>query len=269
MLATFKEIISDHIRFRKQLLKLARNDLIKQYRGAAFGWAWAIIKPVITIFVYWFGFAIGLRAGHDMNGYPFFLWLIAGFIPWFYMSEVILQGASSIRNYRFLVQRIKYPVDTIPTFISLSHMFVNIIMQLIMIIIFWGNGYPPKIYYLEIPLLILLTLAFFTAWSLFAGMLSAMSVDFLNLVRSMIIALMWLSGILYDVNRIQIGWLRKFMLFNPVTLIVNAYRNVFIYDKWIWETPAELRNLLIAIAVMWILAVWAYKKLKKTIPDVL
>ena len=83
-----KEIIRDHIQYRKQIFKLAKSDLIKTYRGSALGWSWAIIKPVVTIFVYWFAFSIGLRAGKDINGYPFFLWLIAGIVPWFYMGEI-------------------------------------------------------------------------------------------------------------------------------------------------------------------------------------
>lgn len=74
-------ILKEHFEYRKQILKLAKADLIKTYRGAALGWSWAIIKPTITIFVYWFAFSIGLRAGKPINGYPFFLWLIARFNP--------------------------------------------------------------------------------------------------------------------------------------------------------------------------------------------
>ena len=55
------EIIKDHIQYKQQIFKLAKADLIKTYRGAALGWAWAIIKPAVTIFVYWFTFEIGLE----------------------------------------------------------------------------------------------------------------------------------------------------------------------------------------------------------------
>ncbi len=61
------EIIKDHITYAQQILKLAKADLIKTYKGAALGWSWAIIKPAVTIFVYWFAFEIGLRAGKDVN----------------------------------------------------------------------------------------------------------------------------------------------------------------------------------------------------------
>lgn len=61
------DILKGHVEYKQQIFKLAKADLIKTYRGAALGWAWAIIKPAVTIFVYWFTFEIGLRAGRDVN----------------------------------------------------------------------------------------------------------------------------------------------------------------------------------------------------------
>lgn len=269
MIETFKEILRDHFHFRRQLLKLAKSDLIKQYRGAAFGWAWAVIKPAIRILVFWFAFDIGLRVGKPMNGRPYFLWLICGYIPWFYMQDDLNRGASSIRSYKYLVKSIKFPISTIPTFISLSNLGVSLVLQLIMIAIFWMFGFPPTKYYLEIPLFILMMFVFFTAWGLFSGMLSAISRDFQNFVRAVVPALFWLSGIIYDVNEMASRTLREILLFNPITICANGYRNAMIHEVWFWETPIEMRNYCIVTLIMILLAVWAYRKLKKDIPDVL
>ena len=65
---TFKEIIHDHIAFRGQILKLAKSDIVKTYRGAALGWAWAVIRPATTIFVFWFAFTFGLRFSGIVEG---------------------------------------------------------------------------------------------------------------------------------------------------------------------------------------------------------
>ena len=92
---------------------------------------------------------------------------------------------------------------------------------------------------------------------------------FHNFIKSITIAFFWLSGILYTANKIQIGWLRDLMLWNPITILVNGYRNCFIYKKWFWETPVEMRNFCVVLVILFILAVWAYRKLYKDIPDVL
>ena len=208
-MSTCKEIISDHLAYRKQLVKLAKSDIKKTYSGAVLGWAWAVIRPAILIFVFWFAFTVGLRKGSDVDGYPFFLWLIAGMIPWYYMRDMITGGAGSIRKYRYLVTKIKFPISTIPTFVSLSCLAVHIGLLAIMILIFIGFGYLPTIYYLQLPVYMLMMFAFFSVWGLFAGVLSAISQDFLNLVKSLTQALFWLSGILYDAGKIEIVWVKK------------------------------------------------------------
>lgn len=76
--------------------------------------------------MYWFAFSIGLRAGKPVNGYPFFLWLIAGLVPWFYMGDMITGGTNCIRRYSYLVTKMKFPVSTIPTFVSISNLIINI-----------------------------------------------------------------------------------------------------------------------------------------------
>ena len=108
-----------------------------------------------------------------------------------------------------------------------------------------------------------------TPWGLFSSLLSAVSKDFMNMVKAVTQALFWLSGILYDADRIQVGWIRETLLFNPITLIANGYRNCFVYHRWFWETPGQMRNFIIVYVVMLALAVWAYKKLRRDIPDVL
>lgn len=262
-------IIQEHIKYKQQILKLAKADLVKTYRGAALGWSWSIIKPTVTIFVYWFAFSIGLRANKPVNGYDFFLWLIAGIIPWFYMSDMITQGADSLRKYRYLVTKMKFPISTIPTFVSISKMVVHIILMLIVIGIFALFGYMPDIYILQTIFYMILMFLFFTIWGLFSSLIAAMSKDFLNLIKSFVTALFWLSGIMWDADKITIPWLRRFLMLNPVTFLANGYRNCFINKVWFWDQPKRLGYFAISFLIMLILALWAYKKLRKEVADVL
>ena len=175
--------------------------------------------------------------GGSVSGYPFFLWLIAGVVPWFYMSDMITQGASAIRKYSYLVTKMKFPVSTIPTFVNISKFVIHIILMLIVIIIFWLFGYPPSIYYLQLPVYMILMFIFFDAWSLFASLLASISKDFLNLVKAFVSAVFWLSGIIWDANSVTIPGLKKFLNLNPVTFFVNGFRNCFINQVWFWEQP--------------------------------
>ncbi|MBR2786967.1 MAG: ABC transporter permease [Clostridia bacterium] len=263
------QIIKEHIEYRHQIFKLAKADLSKTYRGAALGWSWAIIKPTVTILVYWFAFAIGLRVSKSVGSYPFFLWLIAGVMPWFYMSEMITGGADSIRKYSYLVTKMKFPISTIPTFVNISKFIIHLILLIIVIGIFALFGFKPDIYLLQLPFYMGIMFMFFNLWSLFASMLSAISKDFLNLVRAFVTAVFWLSGIIWDADTVTIPWLKRFLNLNPVTFIVNGYRNCFINKIWFWEQPKRILYVVTFTTVMTILALWSYRKLRKEIPDVL
>ena len=264
------EIIKDHFEYSQQIFKLAKADLVKTYRGAALGWSWAVIKPAVTIFVYWFAFTVGIRGeGKPINGFPYFLWLISGLIPWFYISDMLTQGTDSIRKYSYLVTKMKFPVSTIPTFVSISKMMIHLILLIVMIVIFIMMGYPPTMYLIQLPFYILCSFFFFTVFSLFSSLLSSVSKDFSNLVKSFITAVLWLSGILWNVNTVSQTWLKKLLMLNPVTYIVEGYRNCFINQVWFFEQPKRLMYFVIILLVLSVISLWTYHKLRKEIPDVL
>lgn len=266
---TIRLIIDEHKLLGHQLYKLAKSDLEKKYRGAALGWSWALVKPMIRIFVFWFAFTVGMRGGKPVEGYPWILWLIAGFLPWFYMQDMLTGGAGCIRKYKHLVTKMKFPVSTIPTFESIANMYVHWVLLAITIVIFALSGHLPDIYFLQIPFYMLLMFMFFTVWALFSGLLAAMSVDFLNLVKSFTTAIFWLSGIMYNVDSIHNPTIRLILKFNPITVICGGYRKCFIYKQWFWQDPVELLCFFATLFVFVLLALWAFKKLRKEIPDVL
>ena len=248
---------------------MQKQIYLKHIEALLCGWSWAIIKPVVTIFVYWFAFSIGLRAGGNVNGYPFFLWLIAGLVPWFYMNDMITGGTNCIRRYSYLVTKMKFPVSTIPTFVSIANITINILLIAIVGIIFCLFGYVPDIYILQVPFYLILTFVFFTLWALFASFIGAISKDFVNLVKSFITAIFWLSGILWNAEAVTIPWLKRILMLNPVTFLANGFRDCFINKVWFWEKSGQLFYFGIITAVLLIAALWSYKKLRKDIADVL
>ena len=58
-------------------------------------------------------------------------------------------------------------------------------------------------------------------------------------------------------------------MINPITYLVNGYRNCFINKVWFWEQPRRLLYFVVICAVMLVLGLIIYRKLRKEIPDVL
>jgi len=184
------------------------------------------------------------------------------------MSEMITNGMSALRRYEYLITKMKFPVSIIPTFVALSKVFVHIGLVLVVIIMFIGFGFYPDIYYLQIIYYMFVMFLFFTAWSLLSSPLATISKDFENLVSSFIIAVFWLSAVIWDSSGVQNVYFKWFLKFNPVTYIVNGYRDAFIYKVWFFE-KAETLYFGVVLFIMIILALVTYNKLRKDIPDVL
>ncbi len=264
-----KSYFNEQIKNIRKILYLSKIDLIRTYRGATLGWFWAIFKPAFAILVYYFTFVIGLKISKDIFGYPYFLWLTVGIVPWFFIRDILQQGVESIRKYHYLVTKVKFPVSIIPTFTTLSNFIIHIILMILVFACFFFSKVNLTIYIIQLPIYILLMLIFFNFLNLLLSTLSAISKDFCSFIKSFTTAIFWLSGIIYDISNIDIAWLKYLFYFNPVTFIVNGYRNCFIKQTWIFQEPLQLIIFIIMLLLMMILSIFTYKKVRKEIPDLL
>ena len=302
------QIFKEHQGFGKQIMLLAKNELIKKYKGAVIGPLWSVVKPLFTLFVYWFAFEVGLKSAGNVKvifpelgkaggtfEYSRFLFMLIGFIPWFFINESIVQGAKSIRENRQFVNKVSFPVSTIMTYTSVARLYVHIfllgLMYLYVTFIGTGGkdivhklngvktvvesgGIAPSVYNLQILFYLPLMFIFFLVLSWSTAPMSAFSRDFENMIVSVMSGIFWLSGIIYDSYLLTgknppADWIRKLMLFNPINFFANGYRNCFLYNRWFWEYKTELIIFLIELAVVLALGIFNYHRLRKRLPDVL
>ena len=59
------------------------------------------------------------------------------------------------------------------------------------------------------------------------------------------------------------------MKWNPISFIVEGYRNCFVREVWITDDPKGLAIFMGEWLLFVILAAWMYKKLGKTVADVI
>lgn len=269
MFSALITILKDNWEWRKQIGRLAFFELIKKSRGAVLSWAWLFVKPAMYIFVFWFALDLGLRAGGSGEYDPYFLWLIAGLIPWFYMQDMIGPGADVLHRYSYLVNKIKFPLSGISTIFSLSTLIVQLGLMVVLFVIYFLLGMPLDIYLLQVPVLILLMFVFFNMFSIFASHLSAMSKDFLNLLKAFSTPIFWMSGVIFDVSAIPIQWVQNVLLFNPVTFFVTSFRNAFHDKAWFWENTQMTLSFGIVFVVTLFATLWVYKRLSREVSDAL
>jgi len=263
-----KNIITDHRILGLQLFQLAWADVRRTYRGAALGWMWALIKPATMITVYWFVLGKGLRASPNIEGVGYFSWLIVGILPWFYVRDMLSAGTSAFKKYSYLVNKIKFPVSTIATIVNVSNLLTHLVLIVIIgvIVILTGDLGSPA-YLLQLPFYILLSFIFLSLWALFSGPLAAISKDWSNLVGALTQVLFWISGILYSIDQIDTSWIRAVLKANPITYLVEGYRNSLIGNVWFWEDISSLVVFTAGLLILAILSVRTFSKTKSAMAD--
>lgn len=269
-MSTLVNIIRSQWERREQIFSLAMFDLRKQARGTVLGPAWLFIKPIVYIAVFWFALEIGLRSGSSSNNEaPYILWLMGGLIPWFYIQTMLGTGCNVFARFKYLVNKIKFPLSGIPTIFAIAEMVIHLGLVLLLLAVYFLFGQPLDWYLLQIPVAIVLMFVFFYMFSLTASLLSTISKDFKNLIVTLSTPLFWLSGIIFNVYDLGIGWLETILMFDPITFVASMFRCA-VYDKiWIWENPMAVIGFAIVFAAMLVTMLVVYKRTREEVPDVI
>ena len=272
MFTAFRElldIIKTNFRERKITLELAKVSLQKDYSSSVLGVAWAFIRPLVYVLVFWFAVSVGLKGGNSVDGVPKILWLIPGSFVWFFISNAIIRcGKSLIRN-RHLVTKMVFPISTIPVIAVLAEFFIHVCLVILIIIIYLVSGHGLSIYYLQIPYYLLCTFVFATIIAMFISALSAISRDVSYLMPSVNQALFWLSPILWPLENIHSHIVRVIVKLNPLAYLTEGLRNAFVYKTWFfheWHYMLYFWLLMLAFAL---LTAFVWSRSKNDFADVL
>ena len=259
MFRSLAAVVGTNFRHAKQTFHMALIELKKTYASSTLGLVWAAVKPSLFVLVYWFGIQFGIRGGKDTDAEPFLLWLIAGILPWFFISECLVQGGTSIRRHRHLVTKAVFPVATIPTITEISLFFVHVGLIAMATIVFAVLG---KLTWAYFQILYGMACLFLLMWvldTLFAALV-VVSRDFEYFLKSAVQVLFWLSPILWRVDRIQeYRWLYYIVRANPISYVIEVY---FVH-------AAQLACFWAEMLVGALLACFVYKRLEGEFADIL
>ncbi len=259
----------NHIKRNRRLLyTLAYNDFKAQYLGSYLGMVWAIIQPILFIFIIWFVFELGFKARPTEDGTPFALWLICGMIPWFFFAEAVNKSMNAIVGQAFLVKKVAFRVSILPLVTILSSLGVHLVLIGILIIVFLLYGYYPTIYWLQLPYYIFCTIILVLGIGWLTSALRVFVKDVGEIISVIIQFGFWLTPIFWSLDMIPEKY-QYIVKLNPMYYIVDGYRLTFIDQKWFWQAYNATPYFLITTTILFIIGAIVFKKLRPHFGDVL
>ena len=232
--------IKEHWTFKKQIMDMAKSELSALF-PSVIGKIWALLMPFVVVSIFWGVLRIIFKADTEIHGYPLFLWLSAGIIPWLYVREVIPSSALSIQKNTDLAKADPLPALIIPTSVNLSRFIIHVFLVYVLIILFRICGYQIDLYYIQIPFYMLLAFVFFELWGFITAPIMARSKHLPSGFSNVfLLAVFWFSGVIYDPEKIDDPTLTVLLRMNPIAYLIKGFRTSFINKIWFWEYPKQL-----------------------------
>jgi lipopolysaccharide transport system permease protein len=104
--------LSELWRYRELLFFLTWRDVKIRYKQSALGVAWAVIQPLANMAV--FTLFLGRLTGIGDHVKHYWLFVLAGFLPWTFFSNAIMAASNSVVANERLVTRVYFPRLIIP-----------------------------------------------------------------------------------------------------------------------------------------------------------
>ncbi len=228
------------------------------------GVLWQFLNPLIQMLAYWFVFGIGIRKSSEMitgvGEVPFIIWMLAGLIPWFFISPTILDGSNSVYKRINMVAKMNFPISSLPSVAIAANLFSYFVMMAIYVIVLLAFGIYPNLQWLEYIYYLFCMIVFMFAFSLFNSTISVLVRDYQFLLQSVTRLLFFLLPIFWDIST-QLGDKHPALLnvikLNPLFYIIDGFRNSFFDGSWFFED------------ITYTLYFWAFTLLLLTVGSVL
>ncbi len=261
-MAVFIRLIKTIWQRRSLIVELVKREVKLRYRGTWLGFLWSLLNPLIMTVVYTLVFVFFFQV--STPNYSVFLF--CALLPWNWFSEATITGTDCFVSHSGFVRDAIFPTSILPV-TSIASSMMNYVFSLpILLIAVLVFRVPLGWSLLALPLIMLVQFLFTLGIVYILGTFNVFFRDLRYIVQNLLLALFFLTPIMYDVTTIpQRFWI--FLKLNPMEHIINNYRSIFYYNTWPdWGDT----GIVVAISlVLFALGIWAFESYRERFAEYL
>lgn len=249
-------VFKDIYNYRELLKSNIKKDIRGKYKGSFLGVLWSFLNPLLQVIVYWIIFPYLFRGASIPN---YLCYLVTGIIPWTFFTNVVNMGTTSMKANAGIIKKVYFPREVLLISQVLSGL-VNFFISCIIIVIFCiGTGAGVSIHLIMLPIIALIEGLLSLGVILFLSAFEVYVQDIEYIVGFVLNMAFYGTPILYDINMFSsAGILYKLVKLNPMTIIIDAYRDIFLNHAW-----PEVTGLLVVAGLGIVLVMIGYVVFKK------
>lgn len=220
------KIFNELYQYRELLKSNVKKEIRGKYKASFLGILWSFVNPLLMVLVYALVFPYILRIKEE----NYLIFLIVAIIPWNFFTTVISQGTTSVLGNANIIKKVYFPRSILPISVAASGL-INFFISCLIIIAFL-IGTRVGLSYLIFLVPIIAIIQFILSLG-FIFILSAINVyirDVEYIVTFILMLAFYGTPILYASSMLpkKVEWI---LYLNPMTHIINAYRDVFYYQQ--------------------------------------
>jgi len=225
--ADLREIVAEQLEYRELLVQMVRRDLLLRYKQAAMGFAWAVFMPLTNTALFSIVFT---RVAPIPLDVPYPLFAFIGLLAWNFTASALRFSMLSLASNVNLVTKVYFPREIFPVSAVAVAMVDTLVGGVVLAALMAYYGLMPGPALIFLPAVLVVHVTFTTA----IGFLLAMGNLFLRDVKYLfevgITLWMFASSVLYPMSVVP-GRAGQLLRLNPVTPILDAYRDVLLYNR--------------------------------------
>ena len=249
-------MIKNLYNYRELLKSNVKKEIRGKYKGSFLGVLWSFLNPLLQVLVYAIVFPYIMR----IQTPNYLQYLIVGIIPWTFFTTVLNQGMIAVRMNSGIIKKVYFPREILPISVALSglvNFFISCIITLLFCI-FGGLGISWHLILLPVFAIIQFFLSLGIVMALSAINIYIKDIEYI--VQFFLNMLFYATPILYPTTLFPEN-LRWILYVNPLTELIEAYRDIFMYH----QIPSLLPILyLVGITiVIFFIGLFIFRKLEK------
>jgi lipopolysaccharide transport system permease protein len=257
-------------RFRGLFYFLAWRDVLVRYKQTAIGVAWSVLRPALTIGVFWF---VGWFFKIPDEGVPRIIMVAAATLPWQFFSASFSEAANSLIANQNLLTKVYFPRIIVPVSTVIVCLIDFLISMVILVVIMWFLQYAPGWQILLLPFFLLLAILTAMGSGLFIAALNVKYRDFRYVIPFIVQLGLYVSPIAFSSNSIYASteipeWVKWLYALNPMVGVIDGFRWCITGGQMTITTVPFLISIAF-ISVMLIAGVGYFRKTEKSFADVI
>jgi lipopolysaccharide transport system permease protein len=221
-------------RYRDLVFLFVKRDIVTFYKQTILGPIWFVIQPLITSLVQFVIFS--KIANIQSDGVPYFLFVLAGNVLWFYFSDCFKATSEVFKTNQNLFGKVYFPRLIMPFSIVFSNLVKLGIQFLFFLIvlgyyIFLGYNVQPNWYICFLPVLLFIMILFSLGLGLIITSLTTKYRDLTFVISFGISLYMYVTPIVYPTSLVLEKLpesLHYLVYLNPLTSIFDFFKYAFL-----------------------------------------